>query len=260
MKGRRLKNCCNWSGVTARGKIHSLITETATGCRELPERGEESSIQREHLPEGFRLSEAASHFQLQQKTFVWEGDSRGKYKAVARRKLLRNSTKKLFVWMLPEVKPAEGVKVWEPSTRKAWWGNSLNSPVYFEQTLGKDSHPRPWAYKITNQVIAGQVNSQQRSSTVKAAEKARQARKRYHFISAIPFPHPGAFFPQAGKISERMHNAWPHQLPQTSHLVFVYLPLAPLPFGSLLFQFSAANLRQQEMVSRKRQAGIPKEK
>lgn len=65
-------NRCNWSGVTARGKIHNLITETTTGCTELLERGEESSIQREHLPEGFRLSRAASHFQLQQKSFVWE--------------------------------------------------------------------------------------------------------------------------------------------------------------------------------------------
>lgn len=69
------------------------------------------SRQREHLPEGFRLSRAVPHFQLQLKTFVWGGDSRGKYKAVAIRKLLRNSTKKLFVWMLSDVKPAEGVKV-----------------------------------------------------------------------------------------------------------------------------------------------------
>lgn len=236
MKGQRLKNLTAVTGLVSLPEAKSTASlEATTGCRELPECGEESSIQREHLPEGFRLSRAASHFQLQQKTFVREGDSRGKYKAVARRKLLHNSTKKLFVWMLPEVKPAEGVRVWEPSTRKARWGNSLNSPVYFEKILGMDSHPRLCACKITNQVIAGQVNSQQRSSTVETAEKAKQVGKRYHFISAIPFSYPGAFFPQAGKISERMHNAWSHQLPQTSHLVFMYLPLAPLPFRSLLF-------------------------
>lgn len=40
-------NCCNWSGAVIRGKIYKLIIETTTGCVELPERDEESSVQTE---------------------------------------------------------------------------------------------------------------------------------------------------------------------------------------------------------------------
>ena len=54
-------NCCNWSGVIARGKIHSLITETTTGCMELPECGEESSIQTEGtLTGGIQIIESST--------------------------------------------------------------------------------------------------------------------------------------------------------------------------------------------------------
>lgn len=40
-------NCCNWSGAAAQGRIYKLITETTTGCVEIPEGDEESSIQTE---------------------------------------------------------------------------------------------------------------------------------------------------------------------------------------------------------------------
>jgi len=88
-------------------------------------------------------------------------------------------------------KPTEGMRVWEQGTRKAWWRNSLNKTVYFEKTLGGNSHcthPRSCVCQVTNQVTADLLNAQQRSSMVKDTENAQHTGKSLVITESLLLP------------------------------------------------------------------------